>query len=488
MHRGIFNASSASFLVDSLESRRMFAVTAAFTNGVLTVTGDANANVITVSRDTAGHLLVNNGTIAIAGAVAATVTNTNLIDLLGGDGNDNLTLDETNGLLPKASFFGGAGNDTMTGGAGNDTLTGNAGTDQAFGRGGNDLMIWNPGDGSDLNEGGDGIDTVQVIGGDVAEKFSVEAAPNNRVLFKRTDPGPFSIDIGTSEKLLLQARGGDDTFTGGTGLAGRITTTLDGGDGNDTLFGTDAVDSMIGGNGNDLLDGNGGADIAKMGAGDDTFVWDPGDGSDIVEGQSGLHDRMIFNGAKIDETVDLSAQPGGRLRFARSPGNIVMDTNDVEDVVFNSKGGADIVTVHSLKGTDVHSVAVNLETTPGLIGDGVAQSVIVEGTSGNDLVRVDGNTSKGVAVQGLAATVNITGVDPSDKLRVNTFAGDDIVVALGLDADIIKFTADGGDGRDLLIGSAGNDTLLGNDGNDILVGGPGVDQLDGGAGNNTVLQ
>ena len=44
---------------------------------------------------------------------------------------------------------------------------------------------------------------------------------------------------------------------------------------------------LIGGNGNDLVDGNIGADHATLGAGDDHFQWDPGDGSDTVEGQGG---------------------------------------------------------------------------------------------------------------------------------------------------------------------------------------------------------
>jgi Ca2+-binding RTX toxin-like protein len=61
-----------------------------------------------------------------------------------------------------------------------------------------------------------------------------------------------------------------------------------------------------------------------LGAGDDTFVWDPGDGSDVVEGQDGL-DTMRFNGANIADQVDLSAN-GSRLRFFRNPGNITMDT------------------------------------------------------------------------------------------------------------------------------------------------------------------
>src|SRR2546430_7497275 len=64
------------------------------------------SNAITVSRDVAGNLLVNNGAIHIAGT-APTVANTQLIKILAASGNDSLTLDETNGILPDASLSGG---------------------------------------------------------------------------------------------------------------------------------------------------------------------------------------------------------------------------------------------------------------------------------------------------------------------------------------------------------------------------------------------
>ena len=35
----------------------------------------------------------------------------------------------------------------------------------------------------------------------------------------------------------------------------------------------------------------------------------------------------------------------------------------------------------------------------------------------------------------------------------------------------MQFTANGGDGNDVLIGSAGNDTLTGGAGDDVLIGG-----------------
>src|SRR5436309_2143850 len=126
---------------------------------------------------------------------------------------------------------------------------------------GNDRMIWNPGEGTDLNEGGDGTDTVEVNGGNGAETFTV--TPNGtRVRFDRTNPAPFSIDIGTSENLVVNMNGGDDVFTGSNGLATLIQISVDGGAGNDIITGGDGNDRLLGGDGNDLIVGGRGNDTA----------------------------------------------------------------------------------------------------------------------------------------------------------------------------------------------------------------------------------
>ena len=88
------------------------------------------------------------------------------------------------------------------------------------------------------------------------------------------------------------------------------------------------------------------------------FQWDPGDGSDTVEGQDGT-DTMLFNGSAANEIFAASAN-GGRVLFTRNLGNIVMDLNDVETITVNALGGADTFTVNDLSGTDVTQVNVNL--------------------------------------------------------------------------------------------------------------------------------
>ena len=59
----------------------------------------------------------------------ATVANTTAITVFGQNGNDVISLDEANGVLPKAQLFGGNGDDVLTGGSGDDLLSGQNGND-----------------------------------------------------------------------------------------------------------------------------------------------------------------------------------------------------------------------------------------------------------------------------------------------------------------------------------------------------------------------
>ena len=105
----------------------------------------------------------------------------------------------------------------------------------------------------------------------------------------RPDPaGPFTLDIGTAERLDMNANGGDDTVTSDAGLdALGFALDIDGGDGNDTLDGGDGADLIKGGGGNDRIvpDDNpaGTRDDARGDAGDDTIVWNGGDDDDLNE-------------------------------------------------------------------------------------------------------------------------------------------------------------------------------------------------------------
>jgi RTX calcium-binding nonapeptide repeat (4 copies) len=270
------------------------------------------------------------------------------------------------------------------------------------------------------------------------------------------DSGVLELDVGddgyadfdfTREKIArieLDAGAGADLvrIDEGNGVFSEIPTIIDGGAGADSLAGGSGAELLLGGDGNDSIDGNRGNDVTFAGAGDDTFVWDPGDGSDVVEGQDGA-DTMLFNGAGAAEHVDLSAN-GNRLRFFRNPGNITMDTRSVERVDFIALGGADVVNVNDLTGTDVTSVNVDLVgTLGGAAGDGQMDRVVVNGTNGNDAITVNGDAG-GVKVSGLASTVGILRSEAAnDRLEINTLAGTDTADSGGLAAGAVQLFVDG---------------------------------------------
>ena len=492
--------------VEELSAREVPAVVASFipSAGILTVFGDNLDNNIVISRDAAGKILVNGGAVSVLGGTP-TVANTALVQVFGQGGNDTITLNEANGALPAANLFGGAGNDVLTGGSGgdllfgqngndtllgkggadllfggseNDVLTGGTGDDQAFGESGNDRMIWNPGDGSDLNEGGTGFDTVENNGGNGAETYTV-TANGTRVRLDRVTPAPFFLDIGTTESLVVNLNGGDDTFTAGNGLATLIQLTVDGGTGNDTITGGDGNDTLFGGDGNDFVVGGRGNDVAFLGAGDDAFVWNPGDNNDTVEGQDGK-DALSFNGADIAEQFALSAN-GPRTRLTRDIGGVTMDLNGLERIDVLARGGADKITVNDLTGTGVGIVNVTLGTN-GTTGDGAADTVIVNGTNGNDNINVTGLGTT-ANVTGLAAQVSILDAEgANDTLAINALGGNDGVTASALPAGIVTLKVDGGAGNDVLLGSRGNDSIDGGDGNDFIDGNQGDDLALMGAG------
>jgi hypothetical protein len=266
--------------------------------------------------------------------------------------------------------------------------------------------------------------TIQVdVGNDGSADYS----------FARSDVDAIDVKLGDGDDVArIDDANGSFTNT--------IPTTLSGGDGDDTLTGGLGAETFRGGDGNDSVVGGKGADTGYLGDGKDSFRWDPGDGSDVVEGQDGT-DEMVFNGAAASETVDMTAN-GHRLTFFRQPGAVTMDTRGVELVDFNALGGQDHVTIGDLSRTDVTHTNVDLASSlGGSEGDGVVDTVTVDGTNGDDQIAVNGNGS-GADVAGLPGTVSVTHADATDVLSVDTLAGNDNVAVSGV-SGLIQLLVDG---------------------------------------------
>jgi Ca2+-binding RTX toxin-like protein len=245
------------------------------------------------------------------------ITTAERLDMNANNGDDSFT---SEGAIAALGFAldvdGGGNNDTLDGGDGPDLMDGGDGNDKIDGddnpantqdvsRGGpgDDTMTWNPGDDDDVNEGGDGNDTSVVNGATGDEKFEVKpAATAGRVDFDRTDPAPFSVDIGTTENLLVNADDGNDRIRGFAGLAGLIKSTFNGDDGNDAIRGTDGEDALGGGKGHDVINSvDKAADAVECGNGFDLALVDRRDTIRACELAIGGRLRVLMPGKpKLD--------------------------------------------------------------------------------------------------------------------------------------------------------------------------------------------
>lgn len=506
--------------------------------GLLQVFGDTKGNTIIVSRDADGTLRVNGNTIVDDGVVA-NVNNTLLISVFGAAGNDRITLDESNGPLPKANLFGGAGNDVITagsgadqifgdagndtldgkggddllfGGAGNDVLIGGTGSDQLFGGSGNDLFVWNPGDGSDVVDGGSGNDTLDFIGAGADETVNISANADFSVAFNRS-PGNISMHLTDVERIEFDALGGADNIVVGdlTGTAVKdVVIDLGPADGKDdsvTITGT-AGNDVISANGNGTLTINGLAatvTIKQFESGHDTLIIDGGLGDDVILGSR--FDDIIDGGRGSDEMFG----GAGNDVFVWDPGDgsDVMDGQSGSDtLLFNGADIGEAFDISAIAGGDVRlSRDIGSLVTQDM--DGV-ETIELNTFGGSDTVVINdltGTDVKNVHVQ-LAPTAD--GDDTADTVLVNGTDGDDVItltiengslVINGLASKVVIDNFDPELDTIKIAGLGGNDVIDasaigvngpklifdGGDGDDVLIGGAGNDTLLGGAGDDVLL-
>jgi Ca2+-binding RTX toxin-like protein len=169
-------------------------------------------------------------------------------------------------------------------------------------------------------------DTLRITGDATAGRLALRLRPGSPTALD-VDVGAdgtadFGFDRSTFTAIDVRAGAGDD------GSFPDELVTIRGGSGADTLVGGSGTEALLGGPGDDVVAGGDGDDRALLGGGSDRFVWNPGDGSDVVEGQTG-NDLLDFNGSAIGEAIDVSAS-NGRVRFTRNVATIALDLDGVE--------------------------------------------------------------------------------------------------------------------------------------------------------------
>jgi Ca2+-binding RTX toxin-like protein len=291
---------------------------------------------------------------------------------------------------------------------------------------------------------------------------------------------------------------------------------VNGGDGNDTVIGSEFSDTTNGGNGNDrLVAAKGALDAMNGDAGDDTLVWNNGEGTDNMNGGDGtdtIENNGSDAGATANEVYTAETIPGG-YKFSRtSAGAFDLFVSNSEKYVNNMFGGDDsfsqnnavggiAITLNAgagndnLGGTDgndvVNGEAGNDTLNPGKGNDamngGEGDDLMVwnpgegsdgmEGGPGNDTAQDNGgavpehfivspNGARVTATRDTQAPFFLD-IGTTETLDLNTLGGDDSVdVNKGLGA-LIKVDADLGDGNDSI--KARNGAA------DVINGGNGTD-------------
>lgn len=119
--------------------------------------------------------------------------------------------------------------------------------------------------------------------------------------------------------------------------------------------------------------------------------------------------------------------------------------------------------------------------------------LIVEGTGGNDVIRVEergafirvrvGDETPEVFARSSVASIQIAAGDGDDRITCSTGRFLPVLVNGGAGSDTIL----GGRGNDELDGGAGNDQIRGGGGDDVIVGGDGDDIMFGDGGSDVLL-
>lgn len=323
----------------------------------------------------------------------------------------------------------------MTGGA--DIVDPGAGDDRIFSSGGNDVMFGSLG--NDQFDAGGGSDTVNysLVPGGIVVELDASVRPDGRA--RTLDDGQGGNDMLIRVENVVGSEFGDDIR--GDALANRFE----------------------GLGGDDILSGDRGNDILLGGTGNDEYVFNLGDGQDVITDEGGGNDIIRF-GVGIAQADIILTEVGVfdlEITFANSPSDKITLIGQRDD-----SGGTQIETLVFSDDSEIGLLGII-----GTLGDDT-----LVGTSGDDTISgLDGADM----IMGEDGDDNLNGGEGNDTLDGG--AGDDILKGDG-DDDIL----DAGNNDDILKGGAGNDQLLGGMGQDILLGGVGDDILDGGEGDDTL--
>ena len=294
--------------------------------------GDGDPDIVAAHISSEFRYFENDGTNTEPDFVATNTGNPNALTLYDTGGSDTLDLrtdrdDQRIDLRPEgiSDVYGLIGNlviardvliENVVAGHGNDVVIGNTAVNRLEGRAGDDIL--DGGAGADTLDGGPGDDYAYYLDSGIGVLVRLHNA--NAVKYGDAE-GDTLIDvehiIGSNHNDVLAGDGEDNYLDGGDG-----DDVLYGGPagGDDEMYGGNGDDRIFGGKGNDMLTGGEGNDYLKGGPGEDTFIID-GDDMDV-----------LYGGTEKDTFQFFPSNVGGGSIRDFSDGEDVIDLTEFTDI------------------------------------------------------------------------------------------------------------------------------------------------------------
>ncbi len=356
--------------------------------------------------------------------------------------NDGTTLDAKDIV----GRFSTTLNDTVYGTDESDEIFGDKGDDTLIGRGGSDTYFFYKGDGKDTIIDSRGVDGIEFGDGITPDDLVLKGDGTNLYIGVKEDGKSFnelSQTITVKNWYNKNTRVEGIVFSDGTAWDVDDMVSHLGTDADDEIYGTERNDTLNGGVGDDVINAGGGNDTLRGGSGDDTlnggagsdtYIFNKGDGKDMIVDTLGNSDSITFGEGITSD--DLVVKGDGTNLYI----GVKEDGKSFDEL-------SQTITVKDWYDTDNQIENITFH-------DGEVWSV-------DDIVSHIGTNEDD----------EMYGTENDDTL--NSKEGNDLIYAE--------------EGDDTLEGELGNDVLYGKDGNDTLHGGKGNDVLNGGGGNDSYI-
>ncbi|MBU0631660.1 tandem-95 repeat protein, partial [bacterium] len=367
-------------------------------------------------------------------------TGDDYVDALAGDdivialgGNNIINGNSGNDTIQTAD-----GNDLLIGGDGNDTLDAGAGDDRLEGGLGDDTYIFNRGDGSNIVDDQDGLDSLK-FGLDITQDDLVLYQDGNNLVVALKEDGVATLELQDKITLTnwLDASTRVENITFSDASVWDVPTMMShlGSDGNDIIQSIELDDTLHGGEGND------------------TYIFNIGDGHDVIVDTNGTDKLLFGEGITVDDLL------------IKQDGNDLIVALKEDGVVFSDL--ANKITISNWTSQDNRVETIELADGTVLNANNVIEHIPSEEA---DTIVVPDELAVNIDLQG--GDDVIQGSSQDDTILGGS--GDD-VISSGAGND----TLEGGTGDDTLHGGEGNDTYIFNigDGHDVIVDTNGTDKL-----------